>query len=386
MADRAQPSPAGLTSAGLPLVIFTLLSWASIPLFIRLFREPGWGLDPYAANGWRYGVSAALWLPYLLWRARRGELPARLLRLALVPVAFNIVGQTFFAWGPTLLEPGFFSFVFRVQIVFVTLGAYLLFPGERGVLRSWRYWAGTAGVVAGSVGLIFFAAEPPKGATLVGVMVAMASGVLFAGYGLSVRYCVGSFNPVTAFGVICQMTAVGMIGVMAAMVAAGRSDWTTPIGWSAGQVAVLVASAFIGIAISHVTYYMSLGRLGVALTIGVIQLQPVLTAVGSFLIFDERLRWAQWLSGTVGVLGAVVMLSARPRVAGAGGNSEDGGSGGDGRGPDAGDLAEACAPVEPTTPAVTGHGVNTAASAPAPAPARAAAGAVNGSATAARSA
>jgi len=309
-ADTAAPSRA----SGIWLVVLTLLSWASVPLFLRQFSADG-VIDPYTANGWRYGVSALFWLPYLAWLGWHARLPRALLGAAAVPVVFNIMGQTAFAWGPTLLEPGFFSFVFRVQIVFVTLGAYVLFPAERAVLRTARYWAGVCLVALGSIGLFVFRAKlgATEGAAVddsnfwLGVAVAVGSGVLFAGYGLSVRYFVSRYHPVAAFGVICQFTAVGMILVMLVL---GEGHGASALRMTALQWTLLVLSAFIGIAISHVMYYASLKRLGVSVSSGIIQLQPVFTAAGSLLIFDERMNFAQWVSGFVGIGGALLMLAA----------------------------------------------------------------------------
>lgn len=306
-------------ASGGPLIIFTLLSWASVPLFLRQMSAPpsdipgrgGWGMDPFAANAWRYGMSALFWLPFLFVAYRRGNLPTRLLKLAIVPVVFNILGQSAFAWGPRLLDPGFFSFVFRVQVIFVTLGAYLLFPEERGALRSGKYWLGMVGVVLGSVGLVLLADRQVGNVSTLGILVALGSGILFAGYGMSVRYFVSEFPPIIAFGVICQFTALGLVGLGflngADKVAFALSF--TPVQWL-----VLVASAFIGIAISHVTYYASLKRLGVSVSIGIIQLQPVVTAAGSMIIFTEPLNAGQWTAGLIGVCGAVLMLMAGKKV------------------------------------------------------------------------
>ena len=312
---RPVSAPAQSRSVGVWLVVATLLSWAAVPLFLHQFRKDG-VIDPYTANGWRYGISALFWLPYLAWLARKGQLPRALLVAAAVPVAFNILGQTAFAWGPTLLEPGFFSFVFRVQIIFVALGAYFLFPAERAVLHSPRFWLGAALVVAGSVGMVVFHTEPPQsaghshstpGVSLLGIAVALASGVLFAGYGVSVRYFVSKYSPVAAFGVICQFTAVGVVLVMLVL---GEQHGRRALDLNGTQWLTLVASAFIGIAISHVMYYASIRRLGVSMSSGILQLQPIFTAVGSMLIFGEQLTLLQWTSGIVGVGGAVLMLSA----------------------------------------------------------------------------
>ena len=51
-----------------------------------------------------------------------------------------------------------------------------------------------------------------------------------------------------------------------------------------------------------------------AVSVGVIQLQPIITAIGSTLIFNEQLTALQWSSGVVGVAGAIVMLRAGARL------------------------------------------------------------------------
>jgi len=340
------PSGHGTKASGLgggvSLAVFTLLSWSSVPLFLHWFAGPQFGLEAFSQNGWRYGISAVFWLPFLAWaffgRGRGGggggaSDTAGLLRAAIIPAAFNIAGQTAFAWGPTLLDPGFFSFIFRVQIIFVTLGAYLLFASERDTLRRPRYWLGTALVIGGSIVMIALkqpvvggvevgaggaeaggaggaevvAAAASHAPSLLGVLVALAGAVLFAGYGLSVRACVGQYRPILAFGVICQYTAVGVIVLMFIF----GWTWHVPATqFSLFQMSMLVLSAFIGIALSHVSYYASLTSLGVAVTVGIIQLQPIVTAVASVLLLGERLSPGQWAAGVVGIIGAILMISA----------------------------------------------------------------------------
>ncbi len=313
MADDTR-SLGGLGS-GIPLILATLLSWASIPLFLTFFARPdavtGVALiDAWTANGWRYGISAVFWLPLLLLSWKRGKLPAGILTAALVPTAFNAVGQTLFAWCPYYLDPGFFTFVFRVQIVFVALGAWLLFPQERAVLKSPRFWLGIALVVFGSVGLVLLGsnglAVPQKAFA---IAIAIGSGAMFAGYGLAVRYYMKPYPAVLAFGVICQYTAILVVITMLIM---GRERGADVLSFSGFNWFMLVSSSLIGIAVSHVTYYAALQRLGIAVSMGIIQLQPVFTASASMVIFGEQLNAGQWTAGLIGVVGALLILSVKP--------------------------------------------------------------------------
>ena len=81
-----------------------------------------------------------------------------------------------------------------------------------------------------------------------------------------------------------------------------------------GQFLLLLLSAVIGIALGHVFYYISIARLGVAVSSGVIQLQPFLVAMASFAVFGERLGPLQWAFGVVAVGGAGAILVSQHRL------------------------------------------------------------------------
>ncbi len=294
-------------TGGIVLIFVTLLGWSSVPLFLKYFTTY---IDGWTANGWRYGISALFWSPLLIHGAARGRLPKGLWRAALVPSLFNFAAQMCFAWAPYYINPGLITFLLRLQIVFVALGAYLLFPGERALVRSAGYVSGVVLVMFGLLGLCFLGNEPPRGATAVGIALGMAAGLLYGGYSLSVRYYMNEIRSATAFAAISSYTAAGVIPVML-LFARGHGAEAAQMTW--GQLAMLTASAFAGIAITHVTYYAAIARLGVALAGGVILLQPFLTTTASSFLFDERLTSTQWLGGATAVAGAVVMLDAQRR-------------------------------------------------------------------------
>ncbi len=313
---HTQAGPPPLSRAGgVLLILGTLLSWSSIPLFLKFFARPDAGtgaalIDAWTANGWRYGLSALFWLPLLGVAWAKGRLPRAIFAAALVPTIFNVIGQTCFAWCPYFLDPGFFTFVFRVQIVFVAFGAYLMFPGERAALRSGTFWLGALLVAGGSAGLVWFGRGVGTGHSWWAIALAVASGGLFAGYGLAVRRFMHQYPAVLAFGIICQYTAACVVVMMLAL---GRERGADVFRFDGFQWTMLVASAMIGIALSHVAYYAAIQRLGVSVSMGIIQLQPVLTAAASVLLGWETLAPLQWLCGAVGVGGAILVLRAGSR-------------------------------------------------------------------------
>lgn len=289
-------------------IVLTLLGWASAPLFLRYFRDY---IDAWTANGWRYGIAALFWTPFLVAAIARRKAPARLWIAAMLPTAFNVTGQVLYAMAPYYIDPGFFAFLLRSQIVFVTIGAWLLFPSERGVLKSPVFWSGILIVLLGSVGTVAFGPGWPTGGTARGVIYSVISGALFAGYGVAVRRNMHGINSALSFAVISQQTAVVLIVLMLLF---GRNHGADALHLGAPRFGLLTASSFIGIGIAHVFYYAALARLGVSISGGVMLLMPFFTAVASFFIFRETLTLGQWLCGSIAIVGAAMMLSTQNRL------------------------------------------------------------------------
>ena len=279
-----------------------------MPLFLKHFTD---SVDLWTCNGWRYGFSAFLWAPVLVIGAYRKRLPDGLWRAAIIPSIVNSAGQVMFVWAHYKIDPGLLTFGLRSQMIFVAVGAYLMFPAERKIIRSKGYLIGLVALMVGTTGAVLLGEEKVQGAHAVGIMMSVSSGMLFGCYGLAVRKYMAGFNSVVSFAAISQYTAAAMVVLMLALgVNAGWSVMDLP--WD--QIFLLLISAVIGIAIGHVLYYISIARLGVAVSAGVLQLHPFLVAIGSMWLYKEKLTPAQWTSGCIAVSGAMMMLNVQRRL------------------------------------------------------------------------
>ncbi len=305
------PPATGRTGTGTLTVILTLVFWTSVPLFLRYFAEQ---IDAWTANGWRYGISALLWLPVVVFGQMRGSLPHGIWRASLVPSLVNALGQVTFCYAHYRIDPGLMSFGLRSQMLFAAVGAYVMFAAERPIIRSPIYLAGLAALLVGTSGAVLLgegsavALSADRAAYVQGVVLSLLSGALFAAYALAVQRYMGGYGSVVSFAVISQYTAAAMVALM--LVFSGRGGLEA-LDMSRGDFMLLLLSAVIGIALGHVLYYMSIARLGVAVSSGVLQLHPFTVGVASYFIFREVLTAAQWVSGAVAVAGAILMLNVR---------------------------------------------------------------------------
>lgn len=293
---------------GITTVVLTLGGWTIVPILIKEFTAD---VDAWTSNGWRYGFSALLWLPLLLWRRNKKNRKPGLMRAAMVPGLINAAAQVCFTLSFYMIDPGLVAFGLRAQIVAVTLGAALLFPAERAVIRTPLFLVGLALLMGGTLTTIGLSGQFGQKAGTLGVVLAMTAGVGFAAYAIAVRKCMTGFGSMASFAAISQYTAGAMVVLMLVLgdrFGAGALDMQLP------RFGLFLLSAIIGIAAGHVLYYISIERLGVTVSSGVIQLQPFTVAALSFFWFGERLTIAQWLFGAVAVAGAITMIVVQHAV------------------------------------------------------------------------
>jgi len=291
-------------STGIVCLLLTLLSWSTVPLFLRHLSDH---VDFWTNNGWRYGASAIFWMPVIGWAIWRKRLPAGIWFAALIPTIANIGGQCAFTAAFHEMNPGLVTFGLRTQLIWVAIGAYLLVPSERPIITSRRYILGACSLVLGLFPILLGGDSALGGFNIKGTTLAVLSALGYGMYGLSVRRWMGKYHPVIAFSVICQMTAVGLIALMLIY---GRDHGAYVPQLPADILWYLAISAFVGIAIGHILYYISIARIGIVITSGVLQMQPFLVSAASFFIFGETFRWWQWIAGIVAIGGAYLMLTS----------------------------------------------------------------------------
>ncbi|MBL8877222.1 MAG: DMT family transporter [Phycisphaerae bacterium] len=299
------------TGAGIALILTSLACWTTIPLFLRFFTGQ---VDGWTANGWRYGFSALLWLPLLLVAAWKRTLPAGLWKAALWPTIFNTAAQVCFGLAPYFVDPSLMTFSLRFQIVFVTCAAAIMFPAERAIIKKPGFILGIAMVVCGTMLTIALTPGGLGKGTAVGVILSIASGLLYAGYALSVRATMHGMKPLLAFSAVSQLTAAFMIALMilfARDLQTKEHDFGLGVLKMSGSMwAMMLASAIIGIGIGHTAYFKSIQALGLAVSAGVVQLQPITVSIIAPFLFphDAHLTVAQWATGLIAVAGAATML------------------------------------------------------------------------------
>ncbi|MEK6702510.1 MAG: DMT family transporter [Planctomycetota bacterium] len=324
-------APSRLT--GLLLIVLTLACWTTIPLYLSHLQSipNDAGLtdstgkvvpmvDPWTANGWRYGFSSLLWIPPLLWAWSRRSIPAGLFTAALLPSVFNAAAQVCFGIAPYYVSPGLMTFSLRLNIVFVTVGAAILFAAERRIIKAPGFLIGLGMLIAGTALTIVFQEGGLGGGTGFGIFVSFMSAALYAAYALAVRKWMHGMPPMLAFAAVSQYTGIALVLLMLFLGRdMGRHAVELPGGVFGREFGMLLIFAVVGIGLGHTLYFHSIQRLGLAVSAGVTQLQPITVSIGAMLVFPDNpkahLSGSQWATGVLAIAGAVVMLYTQHRIA-----------------------------------------------------------------------
>ncbi|MBN2029011.1 DMT family transporter [bacterium] len=284
-------------------LIGTVFFWGLVPLFLKYFTDY---VDGWTTNAIRYPFSALLYLPWLWIAYRRGKLTKQTWKLAFLPVFFNLIGQTLWAWTPYFIDPGLMSFLSRLSVLWAVLISFLLFKDERTLTQSTHFWLGLSLVVIGFGGMILGDNYTFKGTTATGIGMIFLCSLFVAGYQVFVRRNLRNVDSLTAFGMVSSLTSIGLIG---AALSLGRPVQAFQLPLTV--FLLILISGFFGIALSHFLLYFAIKRLGVAICSSTNLTGAFVAALGSRLIFRETLTQLQWLAGILLITGSMMLIRSQ---------------------------------------------------------------------------
>jgi drug/metabolite transporter (DMT)-like permease len=288
--------------------------WGVPALFIHYFARY---LDADTQNFWRY-LSALTFLYLFGWWSGERLIPRdrRVLARIAATAAILTAYQVCFTLSLYHAMPALVSLLIQLELIVAIALSCLFFADERRVARSPWFILGASAALAGAVGMVVFSreftlAEAQRAAwdkLAFAVVLVTSAAALWGAYSVAVKWCVEVASPFPAFtGMATGATAVFLI----LSVARGNLG---AIATMPPLAVLLVFLSGVGcIAIAQVLYARAIQQLGVAVCNTVILSSPVVAALASRIIFDERLTGRQVISALVLLGGAAAAIQARNR-------------------------------------------------------------------------
>lgn len=280
-------------------------------------------LDPWTLNGLRYGISALVWLPFLLPYRRKylyvneicsdGAVVKRSLwRAAVIPSIVNSVSQAAYGLSFLYISASTVGFALRLSIIPTIFFGYFLLREERRLIRSGGFWCGTLLSFVGLAGVV--QDEIPQmtggGDDWLRGGVALGLTMIFWGaYSVTVQKKTRCFSSIQSFAVISLYTAGAMVLGAILFGDLGSLMWISGRCWTE-----IVVSAVIGIAIGHVLYYYSIATLGSIVASSILLLSPLVTKGLAMAFLGEPLGWEGVLGGAILLAGGFQIMFAQAAV------------------------------------------------------------------------
>jgi drug/metabolite transporter (DMT)-like permease len=249
-----------------------------------------------------------LWLPFVILYHKKVPAGRCIWKDAIMPAVVNTLGQMGWALAAYHNEAGQTAFVIRSSFLFTTLFGVILLPTERRVARHPLFWLGAGGIIAGVVCMSANAMGTGK-SSLLGTGILLFTACFWGLYSVFVRRNMHGYDVRLSFGVISLYTTITLWIAMFLFGDVHALGQLKPQVWG-----LLILSAFLGIAFSHILLYRAIHSLGPLITQGSTAVQPFVTALGAALILHEVLSPMQWFGGTLLVLSCLCMITIRVKI------------------------------------------------------------------------
>ncbi len=291
------------------VLLLIVVSWSIGPQIVHYFYTVE--VSVWDQNLFRYLLAALfIWL-MVGWRYRHEsgslarQLSWRTWVTALIPAVPALALQVSLAWSLYHIQPGLMGLLHKQYIFWAVLLTMMVFPDERRLLRSVRFWVGLVTIVGGAVGVTVFKTDAKMEGEAFGIFLVVVLAISTSVYGIVIRKFLAEVDALVYFAVVATYM-VPCLGLLSALLGSpATTAQKGPLIWT-----LLVLSGLINIALSHLGYYWVIRRMGVTVTQMVLMNTAFVAAVISYFMFHEVLTLWQWISGGVLVYGAVMTLLA----------------------------------------------------------------------------
>jgi len=274
----------------------TLAFWSLGPIFIKYLTG---SLDSWTQNLLRYSAACLFWLPFLLLSIKNKRFDTRTWRRAALPAALNVTMQSLWVAGFYYIGPAFMALLGKTTVIWIVGFSFVLFPDERALVKSKRFWLGLALSVTGVVGVICFKKDFALTGTLTGVVMALVSAFMWGVYTVSARSAFRDIDSRSGFSVMSMYTVAGLCVLALLFGRVGDCVSMDIKSW-----AVVVFSGVTCIGLAHVLYYAAMRRIGATIPALVVLVQPFAVLAVSRVIFEESLNVFQLAFGLVLLAGS----------------------------------------------------------------------------------
>lgn len=290
-----------------PGALIGIVVWWSIgPLFLKALTTC---LDSFMQNALRYSLACCVLALLQVIAIRSGRFDRSIWRKAIIPTILNVLMQTFWSASFYYAQPAIVTMLSKSSVLWVACISLALFPQERPMARTVRFWAGLAMALIGVFGVIYFKPGVSLSATWFGIILILIEACFSGLYTVSIKRYLGSAGSQAAYFVVSIYSTIALWIIALIFGHPSEALRLNAIQWS--YVAI---SAVVALALGHTFYYATIKRVGPTIPALAVLAQPFFVLVLSSIIFGERMTPLQLGFGIVLMLGAGLAIWSRTQI------------------------------------------------------------------------
>ena len=283
---------------GLIAILVTVILWSLGMVLIKLLSNY---FSVNVQNFFRYSSASITLLAISRLNIRKILAKEHILEIstaALLIFLFQVLAVT----GLYMTTPITFSILLKLNIVFTSILAYILFEEEKKLISSITYLIGTTLASLGAVG--FSMQETHSSISLdIGAVLVIISSLIWSLYTIVVKRLVVKGDPLT------MTTIVYSIASMLFLPVAFLENFIYQITSVPIEIVVILAiSGIISVGIGNWMNFIAIKDIGVSLPTILQLLTPILVGVFSFIILGETISMRTMILGFMVILGCLMII------------------------------------------------------------------------------
>ena len=286
---------------GLIAVLVTVAIWSWPAIFIKFLSRD---FDVITQNFFRYlAGSLFLWLYCATFSRSRLFAIRGNLHSILLPPLLVFLFQIVWVQAIYLTTATTATLLSKLDIIFVALLSLFLLKGERKIIGSKYFLAGSSLALLGVVGVVLGRTTEIRTEFNLGVVLLLVRSLLWSCYIISVRTLVTKVDPIVAATWVFSLATLFFLPMVLIL-----GDIYKVAEVPAYVNLILFGSGGLCVGMGNATNYIATRYLGVTIPATLLLLTPFFTGVFSYLIFAEVLKLPQIFAGLLILFGCWVII------------------------------------------------------------------------------
>jgi drug/metabolite transporter (DMT)-like permease len=272
---------------GFMACLFAMLLWTAGNLCIRYLTNYYHALEQ---NFIRIGLASIVLLGWVIGFRKQEFIKAlKDWKIFILPILILFAAQILWVTALKKMLPGFAMLISKLDTVFATILACVLFKDERSTVLNKGFLGGMLLSITGCIGIIIFN-QNFVAELNVYIFLTILSALLFGAYSVFLKKPADKYSPDVCHSII--MTGAAFCFLIVELVHPDlRLANLMP---QSGTLVIFIVIGVLSVGLGNLFYTKSIATIGVSTATNVFLLMPLMVLIASYFVYGEVLSLRQW--------------------------------------------------------------------------------------------